>query len=73
MQNNLYKVISGYCEGYFGRDDYEDKIIILEGATWIVCRYINKDVVTCVNFDSEEEKQTCIDNWSRNFTEDDED
>lgn len=23
--------IYGYCEGYFDRDDYNDKVIILEG------------------------------------------
>ena len=48
--------IYGYCEGYFGRDDYNDKVIILEGKKWIVCSYLDNDRVTCVNFDIEEEK-----------------
>ena len=55
--------IYGYCDGYFGRDDYEDKIIILEGKTWIVCVYANSDVVTCVNFSSEKEKIECVKRW----------
>ena len=58
--------IFGYCNGYFGRDDYEDKIIILDGRKWIVCAYLNpyNDRVTCVNFDSEKEKRECIERWS---------
>ena len=51
--------IYGFCDGYFGRDDYEDKIIILEGKTWIVCVYADSDTVTCANFESEEEKINC--------------
>ena len=58
--------IYGYCNGYFGRDDYDDKIIILEGRRWIVCAYldIDNDWVTCVNFSSEEEKEERIKEWS---------
>ena len=58
--------IYGYCAGYFGRDDYDAKIIILEGRKWIVCAYLNpyNDRITCVNFDTEEEKETCIKKWS---------
>ena len=57
--------IYGYCDGYFGRDDYSDKIIILEGKKWIVCSYLDNDSVTCVSFDTEEEKTECIKSWSR--------
>lgn len=58
--------IYGYCNGYFGRDDYDDKIIILEGRRWIVCAYLDtdNDWITCVNFDSEEEKIERIKDWS---------
>jgi len=58
--------IYGYCNGYFGRDDYDDKIIILEGRRWIVCAYLDSDNdwITCVNFDSEEEKEERIKQWS---------
>lgn len=58
--------IYGYCNGYFGREDYDDKIIIFEGKKWIVCAYLDtdNDNVTCLNFDSEEEKEACIKRWS---------
>ena len=48
--------IYGYCKGYFGRDNYSDKVIILEGKKWIVCSYLDNDRVVCVNFNTEEEK-----------------
>ena len=70
MGPNVYKIIRGFCNGYFGRDDYDDKMIILEGEKWIVCRYLDQDMVTCVNFDSAEEKQRCIDEWSKSYTDD---
>ena len=59
--------IYGYCDGYFGRDDYSDKVIILEDKKWIVCLYLDtdNDRVTCVNFDTEEEKIEYIKNWSK--------
>ena len=56
MNNFVGTKIYGYCEGYFGRDDYDDKIIILEGRRRIVCSYLDNDLVTCVNFNTEEEK-----------------
>lgn len=65
MNNFVGTKIYGYCNGYFGRDDYDDKIIILEGRKWIVCSYLDtdNDYVTCVNFDTEEEKIECIKRW----------
>ena len=70
------KKIYGFCNGYFGRDDYKDKIIILEGEKWIVCAYLDRniDCVTCVNFDSKEEKIECVTQWNKDgYDEDDED
>lgn len=64
MHNFVGTKIYGYCNGYFGRDDYDDKIIILEGLKWIVCAYLDDDIITCANFDSEEEKIECIKKWS---------
>lgn len=57
----------GYCNGYFGRDDYADKIIILEGSKWIVCAYLEEgvDLVTSLNFESESEKYECVKRWSQ--------
>ena len=66
--SNIGVRLHGYCNGYFGRDDYDDKIIIAEGKKWILCSYlsIDNDYVTCVNFDTEEEKEECIKRWSKN-------
>ena len=63
---NIGTKIYGYCEGYFGRDGYGTKIILAEGRKWIVCSYLyaDNDYVTCVNFDTEEEKEECIRRWS---------
>lgn len=30
------KELIGFCEGYFGRDSYEDKVIIMNGLNWVV-------------------------------------
>uniref|UniRef100_A0AAU8EHD8 Phage protein n=1 Tax=Bacillus phage Jabberwock TaxID=3163548 RepID=A0AAU8EHD8_9CAUD len=30
--------IHGFCNGYFGRDSYDDKIIIASGENWIVAK-----------------------------------
>lgn len=63
----LGKKIYGFCNGYFGRDDYNDKIIILEGEKWIVCAYLDRDIdyVTCANFNSEEEKVRFVGWWNK--------
>ena len=31
-------VLSGFCEGYFGRDSYGEKIVVAMGRDWVVCR-----------------------------------
>ena len=63
--SNIGRVIYGFCNGYFGRDDYKTKIIVFETSVSICCRYLDKnEYLTCAIFDSEEEKQRCIDEWS---------
>lgn len=70
---NIGKIIYGFCNGFFGRDDYEDKIILFETNTAIVCTYLEGNtiygtapgILTCANFDSEEEKQEYINKWSK--------
>lgn len=35
--NNLVgETVYGYCDGYFGRDSYTDKTIIMNGLNWVV-------------------------------------
>ena len=68
---NVGKIIYGFCNGYFGRDDYDTKIIVFETDCSICCRYItdekwkSKGWLTCANFDSPDEKQAYIDSWSK--------
>lgn len=30
------KELKGFCDGYFGRDSYDDKVIIMNGLTWVI-------------------------------------
>ena len=65
--SNIGRVIYGFCNGYFGRDDYSDKVIVFETKTSICCRYLSygdNDKLTCCNFDTEKEKNECIEKWS---------
>lgn len=39
--DNLFEIgekLYGFCNGYFGRDSYEDKIVEAFGKDWVVCR-----------------------------------
>ena len=69
--SNIGKVIYGFCNGYFGRDDYDTKMIVYETQKSIVCinisdeKWFKNSWLTCANFDSEEEKNKCIKNWSK--------
>ncbi len=58
---NIWKIIKGYCNWYFGRDDYEDKVIVYETKTSICCRRLKEtDYLTVATFDTEEEKNQKI-------------
>ena len=66
--NNVGKRIYGFCSGFFGRDDYDDKIIVFETDKAICCVYIDEEYagqLACANFDSLEEKQIYINSWSK--------
>ncbi|NCB03591.1 MAG: hypothetical protein EOM67_15780 [Spirochaetia bacterium] len=69
--NNIGKVLYGYCNGYFGRDSYSDKVIIAEGDLWVVAmpEYGKYPDTAC--FDSVEEKNKRIKEWSVREEEDD--
>lgn len=53
----------GYCNGYFGRDSYEDKTIIAmgcnSGTIWIVCEDEDGDILFA-SFESKERFDTFI-------------
>lgn len=57
--------ISGYCNGYFGRDDYDDKTCVLVTAKYAVFEYAN-DYAVVLNYNPQLEnfdKQDFIDDW----------
>jgi len=68
---NVGRMIYGFCNGFFGRDDYSDKIIVFETECSICCRIVDRDIwrdngwLTVANFDSEKEKQEYINEWSK--------
>lgn len=66
--SNIGKRIYGFCNGFFGRDDYNDKIIVYETPLAICCIYVDRNLsnyLTVANFDSESEKQEYINEWSK--------
>lgn len=61
--NNIGRFIYGFCDGYFGRDSYEDKIIVGEGYDWVVvCSPYSG--LQFAEFPDGLMKQELIDKWS---------
>lgn len=54
--------IYGFCNGYFGRDSYSDKIIIASGTNWIVGKS-DDGSNEFASFDNEEEMENLIGKW----------
>lgn len=53
--NNLVgEKLYGFCDGYFGRDSYSDKVIIMNGLTWVIAISDN-DVPEIAYFDTNRE------------------
>lgn len=60
-KDNVWKTIKGYCNWYFGRDDYDDKVIVYETETAICCRYLeDKKWLWTAYFKTEQEKDEKI-------------
>jgi len=55
--------IYGFCNGYFGRDSYDDKVIIASGENWIVGK-TQYGYVEFASFDDGEEMEELIASWS---------
>lgn len=69
--NNLVgKQIYGYCNGYFGRDSYGDKIIIMNGLNWVVATSSDSSPEIAY-FDDNEEMMNWFDRNSEEPEEDD--
>lgn len=56
--------IQGYCQGFFGRDDYEDKICVLVRPSYAVFEYENGSA-TVVNLSSLEGSNYDIKTWMK--------
>jgi len=56
--------IYGFCNGFFGRDSYDDKIIIASGEDWIVAKS-DSGQNEFASFDSTEEMNQLIGEWSK--------
>jgi hypothetical protein len=54
--------IFGYCNGYFGRDSYDDKIIIASGEDWIVAKS-EEGLNEFASFDNPTEMWEQIEKW----------
>jgi hypothetical protein len=57
-------VLHGYCNGYFGRDCYGDKIIEGFGKDWIVARIENGDACFA-SFSNTYRMFKCLDEWNK--------
>ncbi len=69
MRSNIGVIIGGYCNGFFGRDDYEEKMIVFETYRSICCIYPKRDDfrgwLSVADFENEEEKNEYIDKWKK--------
>lgn len=57
-------ILYGYCNGYFGRDSYDDKRIEAVGSDWVVVREEN-GMPNFASFSSTEEMEGFIKEWSK--------
>lgn len=58
---------------FFGRDDYDTKIIVYETDKAICCTYLDEKyngILVTANFKSREKKQEYIDSWSVKYEND---
>lgn len=61
------ELLNGYCNGYFGRDSYEDKRIEAVGYDWVVARGTQSHRPLLATFDSNAEMEVCMNGWIKNY------
>lgn len=52
----IFKVgdeISGYCNGYFGRDDYEDKVCILVTPKYAIFEHVESGTAAALHYETD--------------------
>lgn len=64
LKKYLGKTISGYCNGYFGRDDYDTKKIVFVGKRYIVTENSKGEGnIAYFTNESKEEVEELIESW----------
>lgn len=56
--------ILGFCNGYFGRDSYNNKIIIASGDDWVVTKD-NYGMSEFASFGNEDDMEELITSWNK--------
>lgn len=56
--------IYGFCDGFFGRDSYEDKKIIASGGDWVVAKGTD-DITVFATFNNADDMEVLIAEWSK--------
>lgn len=59
------KMLYGYCEGYFGRDSFSDKIIEATGEDWAVARQTDGVAVVMARFKDREDLEKQLGRFSK--------
>lgn len=63
-------MLYGYCNGYFGRDSYEDKRIEAIGHDWVVVRDQETGTPNFASFKTNGEMTAYLANWCQKPLED---
>lgn len=61
----------GYCGGFFGRDDYNDKRVEALGADWVVVRYEHTGEAGFCSFVGGDWSLADLEEYTENRTEND--
>ncbi len=65
-------VLYGFCNGFFGRDSYDDKRIEAIGADWVVARENESPCFASFNDGwQKRDMQSLLENWSKPVVEQD--
>lgn len=76
MEQWIGKTLYYYCAGYFGSKSYADKVIEAIGKDWVVAREVSMGSPVLATFNSREEMEEKLLEWStpsQTHEEDDED
>lgn len=61
VEKYIGRTLKGFCNGYFGRDSYGDKVIEAEGSDWVVIR--ENRIPKIAIFNDENNKIKMLNEW----------